>query len=95
MEVAWRGERHLVRTRLVGTHWSVSVLGALLAALELGVPVRTCLSVIAGFSPIKNRMSVHEGPNGSFIVLDAEKSSWSGLEACLDFLGAASAPRKM
>jgi UDP-N-acetylmuramoyl-tripeptide--D-alanyl-D-alanine ligase len=93
-EVSYRGESFSVRTQLVGAHWAGSAMAALLAALELGVARSTCVSVIEAFAPMFNRMSVHPGPNGAWYVLDANKASFSGIEACLGFLGDAVAPRK-
>jgi UDP-N-acetylmuramyl pentapeptide synthase len=69
-------------------------MAALLAALELGVAGSTCVSVIEAFEPLFNRMSVHPGPNGAWYVLDANKASFFGIEACLQFLDVAIAPRK-
>ena len=94
LEVEYRGERFTVKSRLIGTHWCVSVMAALLAALELGVSRSACLEAIATFEPVFNRLSVHNGPRDSTIILDAEKASNSSMEACLEFLGAASASRK-
>jgi UDP-N-acetylmuramyl pentapeptide synthase len=94
MEVDFRGDRFAVKTRLVGTHWAVSILAALLAALELGVARSKCLTTIGALEPVFNRMSVHPGPNGAWVVLDADKGSFSGIGACLGFLDTASAPRK-
>jgi UDP-N-acetylmuramoyl-tripeptide--D-alanyl-D-alanine ligase len=94
LDVAYRGQALTVSTRLVGAHWSVSVMAALLAALELGASPTTCLSVIESLEPIFNRMSLHPGPNGACLVLDANKASFSGIEACLQFLDDAVAPKK-
>jgi UDP-N-acetylmuramoyl-tripeptide--D-alanyl-D-alanine ligase len=94
LEVDYRGERFTVKTRLVGAHWAVSVMAALLTALELGVGASACLAVIEGFEPLFNRMSVHRMPQGAWCVLDAEKASFYGIEACLGFLEEASAPRR-
>jgi len=94
MEVAYRGERFAVRSRLVGVHWTLSIQAALLAALELGASRPACLDVLASFEPRFNRMSVHPAPRGAWYILDAGKASFSGIEACLGFLEEASAPRK-
>jgi len=94
MEVAYRGERFAVKSCLVGVHWTVSIQAALLAALELGANRPACLEVLASSEPPFNRMSVHPAPRGAWYILDAEKASYSGIEACLGFLEEASAPRK-
>lgn len=93
-EVAYRGERFTVKTRLVGVQWTLSVSAALLAALELGAKRSDCLAAIEAHEPVFNRMSVHPAANNSCYILDAEKASFYGIEACLSFLEEASAPRK-
>jgi UDP-N-acetylmuramoyl-tripeptide--D-alanyl-D-alanine ligase len=94
LEVEYRGKPLLVKTRLVGAHWAVSVMPALLTALELGADRAACLGAIESFEPVFNRMSVHQGPRGAWYVLDANKASFFGIEACLGFLDEAAAPRK-
>jgi UDP-N-acetylmuramoyl-tripeptide--D-alanyl-D-alanine ligase len=94
LEVAYHGERLTVKTKLVGTHWHISVLAALTAALELGIDKDTCLAAIAACPPIFNRMSVHPAPDGAWYVLDAGKLSYYGMEACLSFLKDAKASRR-
>src|SRR5690606_16443433 len=78
--VEYRGERFAVKTRFVGEHWAVSVMAALLTAMELGVPREDCLSTIETVAPAYNRMSVHASPHGGWYVLDAFKSSFFGIE---------------
>jgi UDP-N-acetylmuramoyl-tripeptide--D-alanyl-D-alanine ligase len=94
LEVAYRGEPLTVKTRLVSAQWSVSIMAALLAALELGASPSTCLAAIEPIEPLYNKMSPHPGPNGACLVLDAYKASFHGIEACLAFLDDAVAPRK-
>jgi UDP-N-acetylmuramoyl-tripeptide--D-alanyl-D-alanine ligase len=94
LEVAYRGDQFTVESQLVGVHWATSILAALLTALELGVSRQACLTVINSFEPVFNRMSAHPGPNGAWYVLDADKASFSGVDACLGFLETASASRK-
>lgn len=94
LEVEYRGETFEVKTQLVGVHWSVSVMAAMLTALELGVPKEVCLSEIAARAPYYNRMSVHPAPNGGWYVLDAFKSSFPSIKPSLEFLVTAIAPRR-
>ena len=92
--VEYRGERFAVKTQFVGEHWAVSVMAALLTAMELGVPREDCLSAIEKVAPAYNRMSVHASPHGGWYVLDAFKSSFFGIETCLKFMADARAPRR-
>jgi UDP-N-acetylmuramoyl-tripeptide--D-alanyl-D-alanine ligase len=95
LEVEYKGERFEVKTQLVGTHWAVSVMAALLTALELGVPRADCLKAAEAMQPAVNRMSVHPSPHGGWYVLDAVKASFFGIENCLGFLkDADAAPRR-
>ncbi|MEP9387807.1 Mur ligase family protein [Mesorhizobium sp. KR9-304] len=94
VEVEYKGERFEVKTQLVGEHWAVSVMAALLTALEMGVSRSDCLSALEDARPAYNRMSVHRTPQGGWCVLDAYKSSYYGIEVCLQFLAQSSAPRK-
>src|SRR5690606_210368 len=92
--VEYRGERFAVKTRFVGEHWAVSVMAALLTAMELGVAREDCLSTIETVAPAYNRMSVHASPHGGWYVLDAFKSCFFGIETCLKFMADARAPRR-
>ena len=94
LTVEYKGEQFEVKTQLVGEHWTVSVMAALLTALELGIPRMDCIRAIEATEPAYNRMSVHPSPHGGWYVLDAFKSSFFGIEACLKFLGNAEAPRR-
>lgn len=94
LDVSYRGETFPVATRLVGTQWTVSVMAALLAALELGVDRTVCLAAVAALPPVFNRMSFHRGSNGAIYVLDGNKGSLSGVGTCMSFLADVSAPRK-
>lgn len=86
MAVDHRGEQFEVRTQLVGEHWTLSVMAALLTALELGVPRDRCLKAIETVQPFYNRMSVHPTAHDGWYVLDAAKSSYFGIATCLAFL---------
>ena len=94
LDVEYKGQPFTVKTQLVGEHWVTSVMAALLTALEMGVPTANCLRAIEAVSPAYNRMSVHPGPNGARYVLDAYKSSFFGIQTCLQFVARAVAPRK-
>jgi UDP-N-acetylmuramoyl-tripeptide--D-alanyl-D-alanine ligase len=91
---AYRGERWSIRTRFVSAAGALSISAALLTALELGVDRATCTKIIESFEPLDNRMSVHRGRRGEWYVLDAQKASYHGIEACIGFLETARAPRK-
>jgi UDP-N-acetylmuramoyl-tripeptide--D-alanyl-D-alanine ligase len=91
---AYRGETWSIRTRFVSEVSGLSVSAALLAALELGVNRAACVAVIESFEPLDDKMSVHRGRRGEWYVIDGQKGSFHGIEACISFLGKARASRK-
>ena len=94
LKVSFRGDSFSVHTQFVGVHWAVSVMAALLTALELGVSRDACQRAIEAFTPIGERSSVHHKPGGPWFVLDTQKAPFPGIEACLAFLADAHASRK-
>lgn len=94
LDVEYKGRSITVKTQMVGEHWAVSVMAALLTALELGIPIADCARAIEAVQPAYNRMSVHPAPNGARYVLDAFKSSFFGIQTCLNFVAQARVQRK-
>lgn len=80
-----------LRTRLVGTHFHVSVLAAVAAAHRLGVPWPDIVERVATFEPVFGRCSPLAVPGGPTFICDTIKApAWSCetsftiLEACAD-----------
>ncbi len=94
LDVSWHGERFCIESPLIGKQSVGVILASLLTALELGIDRQQCLDRLKQFSPLMNRMSVHEVPDGRQFILDAWKAPHWALDACLSFLGTATAPRK-
>jgi len=94
LEVLWRGETFTVQSCLVGEHWSIAILAALAAALELGMDREKVLKAVAAFRPGFSRMSVHRTPDRRSFILDTWKAPHWGLKASLGFLKSVDAPRK-
>jgi UDP-N-acetylmuramyl pentapeptide synthase len=82
-----------VRTRLLGRHQLPAVLGALGAALALGVPLEDAVAAIETAEPTTGRMSPAEGSGIHFVRDDYKAPLW-GFDAVLAFLAEAQAPRK-
>ena len=83
-----------VHTKLVGEHWTTSILAAIACGTSCGLELKTCTKVVEKFSPIFGRYSVHAKPEGPVYVLDTQKApSWT-IATGLSFLAHAQAPRK-
>lgn len=85
------GEEIPLRTRLVGTHFQVSVLAAVAAAHRLGVPWPDIAGRVASFEPVFGRCSPLAVPGGPTFICDTIKApAWSCetslavLDACPD-----------
>jgi UDP-N-acetylmuramyl pentapeptide synthase len=95
LEVAVGGEHRSIRTRLCGTHWATSVLAAVAVGHVLGVPLEDAAAAIARVDPAEGRMSPVERADGVVFVRDDQKAPLWSLGACLDFVRAARARRKV
>lgn len=83
-----------VHTKLVGEHWTTSVLAAIACGTTCGLDLRTSAKVVETFRPLFGRYSVHAMPDGPVYVLDSYKApSWT-IANSLSFLAHAQAPRK-
>jgi UDP-N-acetylmuramoyl-tripeptide--D-alanyl-D-alanine ligase len=87
-------EKHAlrVRTKLVGEHWTTSVLAAVTTGLVCGIDLQQCAQAIENFDPPFGRYSVHEKPNGPVYIFDHKAPHWT-IAAGLAFVQAARAPR--
>jgi UDP-N-acetylmuramoyl-tripeptide--D-alanyl-D-alanine ligase len=88
------GSRSLrIKTKLVGEHWTTSVLAAFACALTCGLDADCCVEAIAGFEPLFARSSVHSIPNGPKYILDTDKAPYWTFEHTFAVLQKALAPR--
>jgi UDP-N-acetylmuramoyl-tripeptide--D-alanyl-D-alanine ligase len=90
LTVAHGGESVRIQTLLVGEHWIPSIL----AAIACGVDLRTCAKGVATTEPHFGRYSVKEIEGRASYVLDSYKAPLWTIEAGLNFLRTAQAPRK-
>jgi UDP-N-acetylmuramoyl-tripeptide--D-alanyl-D-alanine ligase len=81
-----------IRTRLVGEHWTTSVLAAIACGLVCGVDLGECARRIENFEPAFGRHSVHVRPDGPVYIFDHKAPVWT-IAVSLAFLKAARAPR--
>jgi UDP-N-acetylmuramoyl-tripeptide--D-alanyl-D-alanine ligase len=88
-------ESHAVNTKLVGEHWLASVLGAILAAVSLGMPLKDAVAQVASYEARTGRMQPVELPNGVVFLRDEYNESLTTLEPALGVLADADATRRV
>jgi UDP-N-acetylmuramoyl-tripeptide--D-alanyl-D-alanine ligase len=88
-------ESYRVHTRLVGEHWKTSVLGAVAAALQCGVPMPQIVAALAGVRPTPGRLAPKTLPSGVTFLSDDYNGSEDTFQAALEVLRQARAPRKI
>lgn len=84
-----------METRFVGTHWTGSLVPAVVAGREAGMSFNEIASALASCEPMKRRMSPVELPNGVTMLRDEVNGSVDTLAAALKVLEEATAGRKM
>lgn len=89
------GEALRVQTQLCGKHWVSSALGALGVATAMGVPLERGASTLATIEPCAHRMSPVERGDGVVFIRDDHKAPFWTVDAVLEFLADARAPRKI
>ena len=94
MRVVYRNEPIDLTSPLVGEHWTVSIMAAVLTGLEKGVDRQTCIDVVAGFMPQLQRLSLHQRRGGGLYILDSAKAPHWSLEKSFSVLKHFDAPRK-
>jgi UDP-N-acetylmuramoyl-tripeptide--D-alanyl-D-alanine ligase len=80
------GERHEIRTRLVGRHMVFPALAALAVAHLEGVPLEKAIAALADLEPTFGRMAPIALPSGAFVIGDDFKASHESFEMALDTL---------
>ena len=84
-----------LQTQLVGTHWTTSVMGALTAAKELGVPFTECGARIEQVEPVWGRMQPVDLPSGVSFIRDDFHGSPHNFQAAFEVMKHARAARKI
>jgi UDP-N-acetylmuramoyl-tripeptide--D-alanyl-D-alanine ligase len=93
-ELVVDGQRVDVRTRLVGTHWVNSVLGALAVASVCGIELEEAARSVSRVPPFAGRMQPVRLPNGAMMLRDEENGSPDTLQAMIEVLRDARAMRR-
>ncbi len=90
----FHAQRVKVRTRLCGTHWVPSVLGAIGGGLAAGLSLDECAQGIADVAPFEGRMQPVTTADGVTFIRDDFKASLWTIDASLEFMRTAQAKRK-
>ena len=82
-----------VTSKLVGAHWTTSILAAVACGVVCGLDLKACADAIAGCEPFFSRYSVHQIAGGPVYVADYKAVDWT-IASALAFIGEARAARK-
>ncbi len=88
-------ERGRVQTRLVGAHWSGSVLAAVATAHLLGISLADAITAIGRVEPTPGRMQPAAVPCGAIVLRDEFNGSVDTLHCAIAALAGASAGRRI
>lgn len=88
-------ERIRIKTRLCGSHWLPSVLGAIAGANAMGLSLEECAEGIATVEPFPGRMQPLEIAKDLVVIRDDYKAPLWTVEGSLDFMKTAQAKRKV
>jgi UDP-N-acetylmuramoyl-tripeptide--D-alanyl-D-alanine ligase len=88
------GETRRIRTRLVGTHWTPSVLAALAAATHCGLTLEQAAKPLLDVEPYPARMQPIELPSGAVLIRDEFNGSIESLGPAITVLDEARAARR-
>jgi UDP-N-acetylmuramoyl-tripeptide--D-alanyl-D-alanine ligase len=94
LTIIYGQESARVRTRLVGEHWTTSILGATACGIACGVELRNCTKVLEKINPAFGRYSIHRKPGGPVYVLDTRKAPFWTIANGIGFVARAQASRK-
>lgn len=89
------GERHRVRTQLVGTHWLASALAGLAVARQCGVALADGVRALAAARPFTARLEPVRLPGGAVLVRDDYNASVETLDAAVRVLRSATGVRRV
>ncbi len=84
-----------IETNLLGEHFLPSVLAAVTAAIQCGVPLEQCAAALKNMQPVLGRMYPMQLANGAWIIRDEFNANLPSLMAGLDFLAQAQAARRI
>jgi UDP-N-acetylmuramoyl-tripeptide--D-alanyl-D-alanine ligase len=89
------GESRTIQTRLLGAHWTNSVLAAVLAARAAGVPLGSAARSLEGIEAPVARLQSNRLPSGAVLVRDEGNGSWGSIDQALAVLRESGPGRRM
>ncbi|HEY9149996.1 MAG TPA: UDP-N-acetylmuramoyl-tripeptide--D-alanyl-D-alanine ligase [Gammaproteobacteria bacterium] len=95
LAVSHNNNHYKVETRLIGTHWSNTIMASLAAAHECGISIPDAIKAIRTIEPFWARMQPITLPNKATIIRDDWNGSIDTFEVALQFLQDAEATRKI
>lgn len=96
LSIRAKGREFEVETRLLGTHWSPTVLAALATADRCGVAIPDALDTIRTIEPFWSRMQpIHLDTYGATFIREDAHGQLDSFEVSLKFLAEARATRKV
>ena len=72
------GDINNIKTKLLGEHNIINVVGAVSLAIELGLTTQEIKIGISHLKPVEHRLELRKNPNGSIIIDDAYNSNIKG-----------------
>jgi len=80
-------EKINVKTRLLGIHNIINIVGAVAVCDEMGLNKDEIIAGIRFLKPVTHRLELKRNPNGSIIIDDAYNSNVKGAKMAIDVLG--------
>lgn len=93
--ITFQGQEYEVLTQLHGTHLALSVLAALGVSIAAGIPLSDAIPILGRATPPEGRMQIVTDDKGVVFIRDDMKAPLWSLQAPLEFLKQAAAPRKI
>jgi len=81
-----QGDTIEIKTKLLGRHNIVNIVGAVAVAVELGLSKEEIKTGVRFLKPVPHRLELKQNPNGSITIDDAYNSNSKGAKMALDVL---------
>lgn len=88
------GEKETIKTRLLGEHNALNIVGAIAMAKEMGVTLGQAKKALATLPPVEHRLELKVHANGLSVIDDAFNSNPVGAKSAMDVLKAMEGGRK-
>ena len=90
------GQTSAVKSQLVGTHWTSTILASLAVARAVGIPLSAAIRNIEEHEPSFSRTQpVYHTPSGATFIRDEGSGSVDVMDAAMDIMKSANASRKI